>query len=83
MPDPAALIADLKAAGLSRADIVRRAGVSKSTVSRLVNDDSRDHLQGTVDRIGELHERVVGGANLVPPPASGSQLMFHGKPGGR
>ena len=35
----------------------------------------RDHLQGTVERVERLHERIVSGA--------GDSRMFHGQPRGR
>ena len=70
------MIAGLESHGLSRDEIARRSGVSKSTVWRPANDATRDHMAGTVEKVGALHERVVGGAG-------NGGAMFHGKPGGR
>ena len=54
------LIAGLESQGLSQAEIAQRAGVSRTTIWRMRNDDCRDHLIATVEKIGKLHRRVVG-----------------------
>ncbi|MCZ8548705.1 hypothetical protein OOJ09_31510 [Mesorhizobium qingshengii] len=56
-----AMIAGLESAGLSRADIAEQAQVSKTTIWRMANSTSRDHLSATASRVAGLHERVVGG----------------------
>jgi len=59
-PDPASLIADLRRAGLTRADIAQQARVSATTLWRIEGNENRDHLIGTVGKIERLHERVIG-----------------------
>ena len=49
------MIADLERAGISRGEIERQTNLSRSTIWRLVNGGNRDHMAGTVEKVGALH----------------------------
>jgi transcriptional regulator with XRE-family HTH domain len=53
-PSFAAMIAGLESRGLSRADIAKKTGISKTTIWRLANNANADHLSGTVTRMERL-----------------------------
>ena len=61
----------LAAISLLHCTITRKA--TETTIWRRANDANRDHLSATDEKIGVLHQRVVGTETR----------MFHGKPHAR
>jgi hypothetical protein len=55
----ARMVRDLEQRGLSRAEIAEAAGISRATIWRLTNEPSRPVMSFTVDRLTDLHDRVV------------------------
>lgn len=60
----ASMIAALEAHGLSRADIATRAGLSRATVWRLVNEPRQISFE-TAARLDRLHVKVCGESGLA------------------
>jgi transcriptional regulator with XRE-family HTH domain len=55
----AAIIAGLEAQGFSRGEIALKAGISRSTLWRMLNGVNADHYSQTVERIERI-ARVYG-----------------------
>jgi len=63
--DFASLIAGLKGAGQSKADVARQTGLSRATLYRVLNNENRNHFADTYARVERLAKRYgVNGASV-------------------
>jgi Helix-turn-helix len=61
LPDPAELIGDLRAAGLTQQEIEARTGIAQSTISQLANGQRGGHTTARVlFGLAALHKEVCG-----------------------